>query len=301
MNSRRALTAATLMICSLGVVSVSIAGEAEIDAFARLSDTLELTAIIRDFKGAEESGGHPDFQAYKGSTTVGIVEPELGPDGVPVVASLRGQRIVEECTDAEGRPINPALYDPDRGDSPGVLEPGVVDNGVTSEASFAQWYRNTPGVNVSTSVPLRLTRVAGTDRYVFDSAHDEPYASIGGFFPIDDRLVGEYGSNGHNFHFTTEVRTRFTYRKGTGQIFHFTGDDDVWVFINGRLAIDLGGLHSKKEQYLELDRLDYLTDAQACTLDIFHAERRTTQSNFRMETTIQLRRAELPNTCVLRD
>jgi fibro-slime domain-containing protein len=66
-------------------------------------------------------------------------------------------------------------------------------------------------------------------------------------------------------------------------------------------VIDLGGLHSKKEQYLDLDRLSWLEDGGRYRLDIFHAERRTTQSNFRIETTIELRAVELPPTAALYD
>lgn len=300
MKTRKALSAAILTMCSMGAVSLSSATASESDGFSNLPDTIVLTAVVRDFKAAEQSGGHPDFESFGGTTTVGLVEPTLGPNGVPVAASLRGQRIDSEFRDAEGHPINPALFDAGRGDVAGTLEPGPAENGFTSESSFAQWYRTIPGVNIATAIPLTLTRVPGTDRYVFDSATTEPYASIGGFFPIDEKLFGDY-ADGHNFHFTTEVRTQFTYSKGASQVFKFTGDDDVWVFINGRLVIDLGGLHPKREQFLELDRLDWLSDKQVCTLDIFHAERHTTQSNFRMETSLRLRTANLPNTSALRD
>ena len=266
-----------------------------------LPDTLRLDAVIRDFKAHGEAGGHPDFQRYSGTTTVGLAAEYLGDQGVPVAASLRGMTINSEYRDAQNRPINPALYNQSLGDQMGALAAGGTGNGLTSAESFSQWFRDVPGVNVSKSIPLLLVRQPGTNRYVFDSAVHEPYKSIGGFFPINNDLYGNFASSGHNFHFTTEVRTQFIYKRGTGQAFTFTGDDDVWVYIGGRLVIDLGGLHSRKEQFIDLDRLDWLQDGQRYPLDIFHAERRTTQSNFRIETTITLRPVQLPPTAALYD
>jgi fibro-slime domain-containing protein len=271
------------------------------DPYASLPGQLSLTATIRDFKAYNETGGHPDFQYFSGSTTVGLVQAALDASGKPLVASLRGQTIGTEYRDRQSRNINPALYDASKGDQRGTLSAGGTGNGLTSAERFSQWYRDVPGVNVSKQISLQLNRVANSNRYVFDSASDAPYASRGGFFPINGELYGNYSNTGKNFHFTTEINTQFVYKRNAGQVFKFTGDDDVWVFIGGKLVIDLGGLHSRKEQYVDLDRFSWLTDGETYRLDIFHAERRTSESNFRMETTLELRSVAAPATTGLAD
>ena len=66
----------------------------------------------------------------------------------------------------------------------------------------------------------------------------------------------------------------------------FSGDDDVFTFINGQLVVDLGGIHASQTQSVNLDTLG-LTPGQEYQLDFFFAERHVTQSHFRIDTTIE--------------
>ena len=305
----RSRTIAGLTACGIAAVAgltilpafaepngTNTAGLLGADPYAGLPGTLELAATIRDF-----SHEHPDFQSFCCNTTVGLVENTLGSDGVPVAAELRGMNLKSEYRDSSGRNINPALFNADLGDRAGELNNGGSGNGLASNESFSQWYRDIAGVNKTKVIPLELRREAGTNKYVFDSATQEPWKSAGGFFPINGQLLGNYGDWGKNFHFTTEVRTQFVYQRGTGQVFTFSGDDDVWVFVDGQLVIDLGGVHARRVQTIELDRLTWLEDGGTYALDLFHAERRTSQSNFRIETNIRPYTVELPASLTLFD
>jgi fibro-slime domain-containing protein len=256
---------------------------------------LHLTATIRDFKAKGDPGGHPDFEAYMGTTRIGHVDESLGSDGKPVFKSPYGVQIIGEYTDRAGNNIHPNLFNASLGDVAGRLQT-MTDKKITSRESFDQWYRDVPGVNLSRTLDLTLTLDPATGRYVFDSAEDEPFKSRGGFFPINGDLYGGYAGTGKNYHFTTELVTQFDYTRGKGDIFKFTGDDDVWVFIDGRMVIDLGSMHPQREQSIELDRLEWLQDGGRYRLHVFHAERHTTESNFRIETTLILRRVLPPQT-----
>ncbi|MBL4808945.1 MAG: fibro-slime domain-containing protein [Phycisphaerales bacterium] len=288
------------LVGGIGAMSIAWTASAGEDGSELLPDTLQLDCVIRDFKPKQWEGGHPDFESFGGTTTVGLVAEYLSEDGKPVSSGdLRGFKIKYEYKDSQGRNINPSMYDPSQGDIEGQIVNGSSGNGLTSVDYFDMWYRDTAGWNLSSTIQLTLQRVQGTDRYVFDSTYDTVHGTYG-FFPINGELYGDF-RNGRNYHFTTEINTEFTFHRETGQIFKFTGDDDVWVYINGRLVVDLGGLHPKREQFLDLDRLEWLQDGRTYSLDIFHAERRFSGSNFRIETTLQLRSVELPPTAALYD
>jgi fibro-slime domain-containing protein len=269
------------------------------DTYAGLPDSLSLTGVVRDFKDRAASGGHPDFQSPPSAGFghyEGMVADALDSDGKPVFAST-GYKVNSNWTNAAGQNIiKPKSYiNAKSGDRNGSLA-SSLGGALNSADQFSKWFRDVPGVNSSKPCTIVLKRQSGTNIYTFDDKTDDLYKTRGGFFPINGELFGNYSSTNKNFHFTFELETEFIYEKGAGQVFTFTGDDDVWVFVDGKLVIDLGGIHSAVNQSIELDRLNWLTDGQTYKLKFFFAERHTTQSNFRINTTMRLRSVEPPAT-----
>lgn len=262
-----------------------------------------LEAVVRDFKYfdtndpntnpdfenvpsfADRPDGAPDSGDYVGPWTeatpayftptnypIDIVQPLLGSDGAPqynTAASFKGQA---------GRT--------------------ATTHGKTF---FDQWYHDTPGKNVTRKVQIQLTRDPVTGIYTYDSAvsglPESPVVAAKGFWPIDDDSPNTTAPDGfgnqaqfHNYHFTVELRTRFTY-KGT-ETFKFSGDDDVFVFINKKLVINIGGIHEALTKEVNLAQMATdlgLVVGQEYPLDFFQAERHIVQSNLRIDTTLDLR------------
>ena len=94
-----------------------------------------------------------------------------------------------------------------------------------------------------------------------------------------------------NQQFCFESHAQFVYKPGLR--FNFRGDDDIWVFIGGKLAVDLGGTHLAAPAYAVLDNLtdkngNPFVEGSTYDLDIFFCDRRTTMSNVRINTNMYI-------------
>jgi fibro-slime domain-containing protein len=263
---------------------------------------MRLPVTYRDFNAHAVAGGHPDFQ------------PGFNSDGAV-------QGLVDTRLDADGKPV-----------SLGASEVAYLHG----TDAFAEWYRDTPGVNATIPGQMVLWDDgaggyvnrwgAGGERFQAGTTYaNTVYGGPGGtgceacvpsavgicqdpciafgtntlaccteviehsfdgnplFFPIDDapgiltetrvaaKVPEQYGFAGwpweddvatvlgvltpiptatapfpsatHNFNFTTELKVWFRYEAARQIVFRLAGDDDLWVFVNGQLAVDLGGWH----------------------------------------------------------
>ena len=141
-------------------------------------------------------------------------------------------------------------------------------------SAFNQWYNDVAGVNKTISQTIQLDNGGSGSVYTYTN---------NSFFPIDNQGWGNTPGQSHNYHFTFELHSVFTYQ--AGQFFTFSGDDDVFVFINNKLVVDLGGVHTTESATVSLNTLG-LTPGQNYNFDFFFAERHTTQSNFTISTSI---------------
>jgi fibro-slime domain-containing protein len=198
--------------------------------------------------------------------TKGMVEETLGPNGVPVRAAnfpsnckytehLDNWFLPEEIQGSDGNTYTNATCR--------TLELNLTDDG------FWLGQKNTES-------PERGLFFLDDFQFL-DSAHKVPN-------PMYDQITGDFGT--HNYGFTMKIQAQFEYVKG--QYFEFLGDDDVWVFINNKLVVDIGGQHHASEGHINLDKLG-LTEGETYPFHIFYAERHKVESNFKMRTSMDLK------------
>ena len=198
-----------------------------------------------------------------GTIKKGLVGKRLGSDGYPVATNNAGSlsKLFSGATETNHLFIK-SIYD-----DTGYYEYSSFEN-------YAYLDTSSSGSTGSNAKKFKVYKQIGTptneDRYFYKRGNFMPYNSIiDGRFSTNKNLRDEDGNvltdtaprkgeklylvNGTpNYYFGMEVSANFVQQKN-GQVtqngkkepmvYEFNGDDDMWVFIDGTLVLDIGGIH----------------------------------------------------------
>jgi fibro-slime domain-containing protein len=250
-----------------------------------MAQSFNLSAKVRDFKEKNIDGGHPHFN---------------GPLGCS--AQEMAVNTVQDALDVSGA-TDGSFFGDERG--PKLLDPLPASIAACYDppARFADWFSDAgPEVNRAYLVDLPFSYDNATGLYKYQS---------NSFFPIDNGkafskfragdpdpfghlqtgVVDGKDVSLHNYGFTLELHTTFMYDEGAGQVLRFQGDDDIWVFMNGKRVVDLGGVHQSQADTVNLDARKAelgLMDGMSYPLDFFFAERHVASSSVLITTNLAL-------------
>jgi fibro-slime domain-containing protein len=289
---RRNLGRVLVIAAALGIPAFIAAQRLVLrDAHASaMGNTNTLYGVYRDFRSANVKNGHPDMQVTPpGGRGVyaDIAADTLNAQGDPQLVCT-GHLVSASAADASGRPIigPKAHLNAKSGDR---ARTAVVTNGgaVTSADSFSSWFTDVPGVNTSAAFPITLTNTNGV-------------------WSVDGDLLTQHvkepgAGNNKVYSYTFELETNFVYHPEANQYIRAGADDCMWVYVNNKLVIDLGGNHDYAEQYFEMSRLQGLQAGTRYPVKVFYAERTKGGSRFKLEANFPMNPVELPPTSGLND
>jgi fibro-slime domain-containing protein len=245
-----------------------------------VQDTIWVPVTYYDFRSDKSN---PEFECpNEGKVRTGMVADTLDAEGKPQLGKIpyRNYYIKYWFRSWKDSVPSPRIHGQGDYTVPIYTVTSWINGGLGDQAIIS--YDGIDTVNYDTAFKsivihdtLPFVRLQdGTGRYQYDNQN---------FFPIDNRGFRNEGK-GHNYSFTMQLDWKF--QKKTGQTFEFSGDDDVWAFVNSKLVMDLGGLHGTEYGNFSMSDLSVIKDNAICTLSVFYAERHSTSSDIKITTNI---------------
>lgn len=227
-----------------------------------------------------ELGTNGDFQDLVILVTLGesanyLASLDASGSGGTSSTTAKGYKVQSQWRDSTGHAIPPHLFGTSSGDVAGT-KGSASSGGISTGASFDHWYTDVMGTNLSGPSNLQLKKNNGVWEYLTNDFH-----------PIDGAMFGNEGED-HNYYFTMNFGVDFTHHAGEHRFIEFQGDDDVWVYIDGKLVMDLGGISPGVKQFLDVDRLPGLTDGAKHHIEFFYAQRQENTASFNLRTNLDL-------------
>jgi|GEM_PF-2432141 len=216
---------------------------------------------------------------YTPSFQQGLVKDSLGDDGLPVPAYTSQEETSEAGVNYASQWVTG--HDP-----------------VQESDNFYRWFHEVSGKSKEYDRTITFSKVS-----------DNTYTYGGNnIFPLDDIRRDtdsvsrtDYTEDNHNFSFTAHTTIPIKVEMNGEERFDFSGDDDVWVFLNGELVLDLGGIHTAMTGNFTIAEDGTITSTvdgesvttkniglkkgQVVNLDFFYAERCTSASNTKITIT----------------
>jgi fibro-slime domain-containing protein len=256
--------------------------------FAQYKDTIWVPVTYYDFHSDRTN---PEFECpHQGQVRTGMVASVLGPDGKPdrgdnAYLNYGIKKWFKPWVAGDFKIPNyspHATYKEFISDWNKEGQANVTYNGDTT-VSYDTAFKN---IVIHDSLPFKLIPNSNGKYEYRDSL----------FFPLDNKGFGKEWNNevnkseystksNHNYSFTMELNYQFV--KKTGMTFFFKGDDDMWVFVDKKLQMDLGGIHDTVTGKFDVDdpRLG-LENGKTYSLDVFYAERHSFASEIWIQTDI---------------
>lgn len=186
-------------------------------------------------------GGNEDYNKYRGPSdlSLGIMQKRLGEDSYPIVdkGKKESSSYLFSTKEGTGKEFYSDANYLFKQDADGYYE-------YDSTKNFAQFNKNTKEFTVY--------KVPGSSKDPIDLQQGSKHGSFFPFNTLGDHKywgIPQIPEKSPDFHFGMTMSAKFIQPKdgkinGNNMVFEFSGDDDVWVYIDGVLVLDIGGIHN---------------------------------------------------------